>query len=562
MNYNDYVIGVDFGTSSVRSIISDGHSGEQIALSEFLYPRWKEKRFCDSSKNQFRQHPLDYVEGLEHTIKDIIHQAGPGIQNNIKAISMATTGSTPVAVDKNGSPLALKPGFEDNPNAMFFLWKDHSAIKEAAEINKHGNGCSTKYLKYVGGIYSSEWYWAKLLHALREDEKLRNACCSWVEHCDWMPFLITGGTDISEMKRSVCAAGHKGLWADEFGGFPPEKFFSDIDMLLAGFRSGLPEKTYAADEVAGALSLEWAKKLGLSTKVIVGMGAMDAHVGAVGSQIEPYYLSKVMGTSTCDMIVAPISKMKDVLVQGICGQVQDSIIPGMIGMEAGQSAFGDIYAWFGEIFTWPVKNVLCKSGCIDDGTAEKLVGEIKDNILFELSEKAAKLPIDEETELAVDWMNGRRTPYANQLLKGAIGGLSLGSTAPHIFRSLVEATCFGSRRIVEHFIEEGIPVKGLIGVGGVAKKSPFIMQMMADVVGMPIKIHKSEQTCAVGASMFAATVAGIYPKVEVAMEFMGQGFEKEYCPDVEKSALYNLRYGKYKHFGDFIERETSKPEKR
>jgi len=549
----DYVIGIDFGTSSVRAILVDAHSGKEETASEFFYPRWKEGRFCDASKNQFRQHPLDYVEGLEYILKEMLEGVHPEIKKNIRSVSVDTTGSTPVAVDKNGIPLALHDRFKENPNAMFFLWKDHSAIKEAEEINLHAEKYEENYLKNAGGIYSSEWFWAKLLYVLRKDSEIEEACHSWVEHCDWIPFLLTGGNDLSKMKRSVCAAGHKALWAEEFGGFPPLSFFSELDQRLKKVRDSLPEKTYTSIEVAGRLSEEWAKKLGLSTEVLVGVGALDAHMGAVGGQIEPYYMSKVMGTSTCDMIVAPEAELKGTLVQGICGQVSGSIIPGMIGMEAGQSAFGDIYAWFRDIISWPLEKFLPQSEILNTELTNKLIKEVKAKTLLELNEEILEMPLEVDGELAVDWLNGRRTPDANQNLNGAIHGLTLGSTTPGIYRSLVEATCFGSRKIIERFIEEGIPVKGLIGVGGVAKKSPVINQMMADITGMPIKIHKSEQTCALGASMFAATIAGVYQTVSDAMEKMGPGFEKEFYPDAEKHKIYNIRYKKYKDLCNYID---------
>jgi L-ribulokinase len=553
MSQQSFVIGVDYGTDSVRSVIVNAHTGEEVAASVFYYPRWKKGLFCNASESQFRQHPLDYVEGLETTIKETLQKAGKDVAANIKAISIDTTGSTPVAVDESGTPLALLPEFENNPNAMFVLWKDHTSVGEAAEINEHAEKFATNYLQYVGGIYSSEWFWSKLLHILRKDEKVRTAIHSWVEHCDWIPFLLTGGKKASEVKRGVCSAGHKALWAEEFGGLPAEEFFATLDPLLAGFTSKLSNKTYTASEQAGTLSAEWAEKLGLSTDVVIGIGAFDAHMGAVGGQIEPYYLSKVMGTSTCDMLVAPAAEVKDTLVKGICGQVNGSIIPGMIGLEAGQSAFGDAYAWLKNVLAWPVKNLLSQTQLIDAETAHKLIDEIEGKIIPELSKKANELPVEEGGELAIEWLNGRRTPDANQLLKGAFIGLDLGTDAVKIFRALVESTCFGAKKIVDRFNDQGVPVKGLIGLGGVARKSPFIMQMMADVLNMPIKIHKSDQTCAIGAAMFAATVAGIYPKVEDAMEAMGQGFDAEYHPNPERVAIYAKRYQRYSEAGAFVE---------
>ena len=542
MGKDQYVIGVDYGTDSVRSIIVDTHNGQEIASSVFYYPRWKDGLYCNPNSNQFRQHPLDYVEGLETTILACLKQAGPAAAAGVTAISVDTTGSTPVAVDETGTPLGLLPGFENNPNALFILWKDHTSVKEAAAINAHAKKFPVNYLQFVGGVYSSEWFWAKLLHILKEDPQVRKACYSWVEHCDWIPFLLTRGKKASDMRRGVCSAGHKALWAKDFGpgGLPPDDFFSSLDPLLKGFTSRLFTNTYTADQAAGHLSKEWAQRLGLSEDVIIGVGAFDAHMGAVGGQIEPYHLSKVMGTSTCDMLVAPTHEVEGRLVKGICGQVPGSVIPGMMGMEAGQSAFGDAYAWFKNILSWPLQ----------------MIGQSSDAIIPELSRHAAALPLSTEDELAVDWFNGRRTPDANQELKGALTGLSLGTDAPRMFRAIVESTCFGARAIVDRFNTEGVPVKGLIGLGGVAKKSPFIMQMMADVMDMPIRIHRSEQTCALGAAMFAATAAGVYQKVEDAMAAMGQGFDAEYKPDPKKVPVYAERFSRYKKLGQFIETNT------
>lgn len=543
MEQISYVIGVDYGTDSVRSIVVNAATGQELASSVFFYPRWKNQLYCNASENQFRQHPLDYLEGLETTIKDCIQQIGPDRAKNIKGIGVDTTGSTPVAVDATGMPLALRPEFAENPNAMFVLWKDHTSVAEAAGINEHAKKFETNYLQYVGGVYSSEWFWAKLLHILRTDEKVAAAIHSWVEHCDWIPFVLTGGTSASDIKRGVCSAGHKALWSEDFGGYPPDSFFSSLDPLLAGFTSKLPPETYTSDKPAGNLSAEWASRLNLDTHVVVAVGAFDAHMGAVGAQIEPYYLSKVIGTSTCDMLVAPAVEVKDKLVRGICGQVNGSIIPGMIGMEAGQSAFGDAYAWLKDILSWSLD-------LLED---ETLKNKATEKIMAALTEKAALLPLDEKDEIAIDWLNGRRTPDANQMLHGVFAGLNLGTTAPKMFKALIEATCFGAKAIVDRFVEEGIPVKGLIGLGGVAKKSPYIMQVMVDVINMPIRIHKSEQTCALGAAMFAATAAGLYEKVEDTMQAMGQGFDATYTPNPLRVAYYQNRYNQYKKLGHFIE---------
>jgi L-ribulokinase len=542
------VIGIDFGTDSVRSLVVNAENGEELASSVHYYSRWKDGAYCNPSENQFRQHPLDYIESLEYVVKDCLRKAGENVWKSVRGISVDTTGSTPIAVDRTGTPLSLTPQFKENPNAMFVLWKDHTAVKEAAAINEHAQQFGVNYLQYVGGIYSSEWFWAKLLHVLRSDENVRGSIYSWVEHCDWIPFLLTGGNDVMKLKRGVCAAGHKALWSESFNGLPPDEFFSSLDPLLKGFTSRLFKDTYTSDKSVGTISSEWAERLGLPADVMIGVGAFDCHMGAVGGQIEPYYLSKVMGTSTCDMMVIPRAEMGNKLVKGICGQVDGSILPGMIGLEAGQSAFGDTYAWYKNLLMWPVKKFLGASA-----------NDIEDKIIAALSEDASKLQLDENSELAVDWLNGRRTPDADQMLTGAMTGLNLGTDAPRLFRAWVEATCFGAKAIVERFNDENVPVKGLIGLGGVARKSPFIMQVMADVMNMPIKIHKSEQTCAMGAAMFAATVAGIYPKAEEAMHAMGQGFDLNYKPDTAKAAMYEKRYQKYLQLGASVEtsnRET------
>lgn len=548
-----YVIGVDYGTDSVRSILVDAANGAEVAAAVYYYPRWQQQLYCNAQANQFRQHPLDYLEGLEHTIQQCLQQAGPQVAALVKAISVDTTGSTPVAVDSTGTPLALLPGFEDNPNAMFVLWKDHTAVQEAAEINQHATGFPVNYLKYVGGIYSSEWFWAKLLHILRTDEALRPHVYSFVEHCDWIPFVLTGGQQVAQLKRGICAAGHKALWADEWDGLPPNAFFASLDPLLEGYSLRLMDEVYEADKPVGKLWPEWATRLGLSSDVLVGVGAFDAHMGAVGGQIEPYHLSKVMGTSTCDMLVAPTRDMEGRCAAGICGQVPGSIIPGMVGLEAGQSAFGDAYAWFQKLLTWPFQHIVGHSAHISAAQKEALLQEVNAAIIPALSRQAQALPVSLDDELALDWLNGRRTPDANQALTGALTGLSLGTDAVRAFRSIAEATCFGARAIVERFRAEGVPVEGIIGLGGVARKSPFVMQMMADVLNMPIRIHKSDQTCALGAAMFAATVAGLYDSVQQAMEAMGPGFEATYTPNPAAAGIYHQRYQQYLALGAFVE---------
>jgi L-ribulokinase len=364
------------------------------------------------------------------------------------------------------------------------------------------------------------------LHVLREDEAVRKAGYSWVEHCDWLPALLTGNTKPEKLLRSRCAAGHKAMWHASWNGLPSEEFLTALDPLLAGYRARLYSETCPSDTVVGKLTPEWADKLGLTTNVAVAVGAFDCHFGAVGAQIVPGAFVRVIGTSTCDIMVVPYEEIGDKLIPGICGQVDGSVVPGMIGLEAGQSAFGDVYAWF-----------------------SKFVGKS----IPELTAEAIKLPIS-ETIIATDWLNGRRTPDANQLLKGSITGLTLGTTPAMIFRALVEATAYGSKAIIDRFFENGIEIKEVIGIGGISLKSPFVMQTLANVLGMPIKVAKAEQACAFGAAMFAAVAAGIYPKVEDAQNAMGQGFASVYQPDETAHSQYMKLSRKYLEIGKFTER--------
>lgn len=551
-----FVIGLDYGTDSVRSVVVDTGNGETVGTSVFEYPRWKKGLYCDLSANRFRQHPLDYIEGMEYSVKEALKGLSADIIRNIAGITVDTTGSTPVAVDKNGVPLSLKPGFENDPDAMFVLWKDHTAVKEAAEINELARSWGgTDYTKFEGGVYSSEWFWAKILHVLRSSEKVRENAFSWVEHCDWIPALLAGHTDPLTIKRSRCAAGHKAMWHEDFNGLPEENFLVRLDPLLAGVRERLFSDTYTCDVSVGALSEEWAKRLGLPAGVKVGTGAFDAHLGAIGGEIKPYQLLKVMGTSTCDMLVSPMNEVGDKLVAGICGQVDGSIIPGMLGLEAGQSAFGDIYAWFGKLLMWPVIEIISTMNWLDEKTKERIRTETADRMITELSKQAESVADEETAIVALDWLNGRRTPYANQELKGAISGLSLGSDAPRIFKSLVEATAFGSRMINDRFVSEGVRIDGVIAIGGVAKKNPFVMQIVADVLNMPIKVASSDQTCALGSAMAASVMAGVHKDFGAAQKAMGGGFEKEYKPNPKRAGRYNDLYLKYKKLGSFVENE-------
>ncbi len=538
-----YTIGLDFGTDSVRALIVNTNTGDELASSVSYFSRWKSQQFCDASISQFRQHPLDYVESMDEVLRSVLADVEDKVRQNIVAISVDTTGSTPVAVDKNGTPLALLDNFKENPNAMFILWKDHTANQEAEEINNLSRKWEVDFTKYAGGIYSSEWFWAKILHTIRKDEDVHNHAFSWVEHCDWMTAYLTGNTNPVTMKRSRCAAGHKALWHMEFGGLPSEEFLIALDPLLAGLRSRLYNDTYTSDQSAGYISDELASKYGLSKEVVIGVGAFDCHMGAIGANIQPFDFVRVMGTSTCDMLICPKSDDGETLVRGICGQVDGSITSGMIGMEAGQSAYGDYYAWWQNVIIGPVRVLL----------GEENAARMMEKLIPYLSDKASNLPLTIHDPVATDWINGRRTPDANHSLKATFSGMNLGTDATAIFKMIVEATAFGSKAIVDRFRSEGIDIHQVVAIGGVAKKSSFVMQTLCDVLDMPIKVAMSDQACALGAAINASVAGGVYPNILEAQEAMASSFDTEYIPNQNHVQVYQHLYQKYLSLGKFTE---------
>lgn len=545
MTSSTYVLGIDFGTDSVRTVVVETETGREVSSCVSNFKQWSEGKFCNPEKNQFRQHPSDHIQALAESVTGALRKAEKQAAQKVIGIGVDTTGSTPGPIDREGNILAMREDFKDNPNAMFILWKDHTAIKEAEEINKAAKAWpGTDYTQYEGGVYSTEWFWSKILHVLREDEQVRKAAYSWVEHADWVPALLTGNLKPENIKRSRCAAGHKAMWHTEWDGLPPEEFLVHIDPLLAGLRDRLYTRTYTSDKKAGLLTAEWAQKLGLPEGIAVSVGAFDAHMGAVGAEIKEKTFVKILGTSCCDIAVTP-RQAKEKLVAGICGQVDGSVLPEMIGLEAGQSSFGDVYAWFRDVLMWPYDNIL--------GLSESERQKIADKIIPELDRQAEKIDPAQTGLLALDWLNGRRTPYADQTLKGAIIGLTLGTTAPKIFRALVEATALGARAIVERFQQEGIEIENVVGIGGISQKSPLVMQVLADVLNMPVKVATSEQAVALGAAMFGAVAAEAYGSIAQAQEKMGSGFMAVYKPDSIRASFYKGLYEKYKTLGNTLE---------
>lgn len=532
MDNRKYAIGIDFGTDSVRALVVATDNGEEIASCVSLYKRWSEGKYCNPKQNQYRQHPLDYIESLTEAVNGTLAQCDKAVSDGVVGLSFDCTASTPVLTDCEGTPLAMLPEYAENPDAMFILWKDHTAIAESDKINEVAKHWHTDYTKYGGGNHSCEWVWAKMLHSLRVAPELREKAYSWMEHCDWISALLSGDTTPEKIIRSRCAAGHKAMWHAEWGGMPELAFFEEVDPLLDIFDGHLFTETYTSNVAAGKLCKEWAERLGLKEGIAVGVGAIDCHVGAVGAGVRDNVLVKVMGTSTCDITTAEYNVIGNRTVRGICGQVDGSVLPGRIGFEAGQAAFGDIYAWYKRLLGWSLKFVA-------DMPA------LEDKILAELTRQAEQLPLTVDDMIAVDWFNGRRSPDDDPLATGKLLNLTLATSAPEIFKALVEATAFGSRAINERLADEGLRIDTILAVGGISKKSRFVMQTMADVIGVPIRVVRSTQACALGSAMNAAVAAGVYESVEEAQDAMSSGFDGEYIPNTERQEIYNTLYKRY-----------------
>ncbi|MDE6872144.1 MAG: ribulokinase [Bacteroidales bacterium] len=532
MDRDKYVLGADFGSDSVRVLAFDTEAGTVAAKATCRYPRWAAGRFCAPEENRYRQHPLDYIESLEACIKEIAECIDP---YHIAGISFDTTASTPVLTDRYGTPLSLTERFMNEPDAMFFLWKDHTSIKEAERINEVAHSWKTDYTRWCGGSYSCEWVWAKMLHALHSSPCLAEAAYSWVEHCDWIPGLLSGNTDPHTIARSKCAAGHKAMWNRLWGGLPERGFLHEVDPLLDIFDGHLYKETVTADRRAGTLCKEWAERLGLKEGISIGSGAIDCHFGAVGAGIAPGTLVKVIGTSTCDIAIASCDDIGDKTIKGICGQADGSVLPGYIGIEAGQAAFGDVYAWYSRLLSWGISN----------GSADVA----RETILSRLAEEAARLPLTDKDTVALDWFNGRRSPDADTTARAAICGIDMSTSPAHIYKALVEATAYGSRAINERLAAEGVKIEKTIAVGGISKKSPYVMQTISDILGTPISVLDSDEACALGACMYASVAAGIYQDITEAQKRICPGTGVEYLPDPERHAIYDRLYMKYMEIG-------------
>jgi L-ribulokinase len=535
-----YALGLDYGTNSCRSVIVDLSNGAEVATHVFPYPTGSEGILLDPrDPNLARQHPKDYHEGLVVIVRQALKKAKKTDRkfdpDHIVGIGVDTTGSTPMPVDRNGTPLALLPPFRKNLAAMAWLWKDHTGHAEAAEITALAQQMRPQYLAKCGGTYSSEWFWSKVLHCKRVAPDVFAAAHSFVEYCDYIPALLAGDTRPDRLIRGVCSAGHKAMYCNEWNGLPDKEFLAKLDPGLADLRDRLYARAVPADQLAGRLCPEWAARLGLKPGIAIAVGAFDAHMGAVGAGIQEGILSKILGTSTCDMMVMKNDK-KLADIPGVCGIVDGSILPGYYGIEAGQSAVGDIFLWF-------VNHLV-----------PDRYGRTSDRKFVNLAKAASKLKPGEHGLLALDWNNGNRTILVDVRLSGLLLGQTLHTEAHEIYAALIEATAFGALTIIKRIEEYGVPVKEIVNCGGLAVKNPLLMQIYADVTGRPMKVARSDQTCAVGAAIFGAVAAGKeasgFSTVAEAQATVCGVRGKVYRPNAKNHKVYGDRYRLYRDLHD------------
>ncbi len=534
-----YAIGLDFGTNSCRSLIVDLADGRELASHVAAYPSGQDGIWLDPrDPNVARQHPGDYLVGMAEAVREAVKLAADAAPDfdaaAVIGIGIDTTGSSPMPVDREGTPLALRPEFENDLDAKVWLWKDHSSHAEAAEITALAQKMRPQYLAKIGGTYSSEWFWSKILHGKRVAPEVFKAAYSFVEICDWLPAVLTGETRPDKIKRSVCAAGHKAMYSADWRGLPDKEFLAALDPDLAELRDRLYDQAVPSDRLAGPLSSEWADKLGLKPGIAVAVGAFDAHMGGVGAGIKEGTLVKILGTSTCDIMVSPKQAgLAD--IPGVCGIVDGSVLPDYYGIEAGQSAVGDIFLWFVNHLT------------------PDTYGTTTDDRFKNLEIEAAKQRPDEHGLLALDWNNGNRTILVDVRLSGLLLGQTLHTQAHEIYRALIEATAFGALTIVNRIEEYGTQVKEIVNCGGLASKNPFLMQIYADIMGRPMKVSRSDQTPALGAAIFGAVAAGPeisgYKTVAEAQAAM-TGIREVFEPDMTNHSVYSEMYRLYRQLHD------------
>jgi len=527
-----YTIGLDYGTNSVRALIVNTANGREVGTAVWEYEHGTHGVLLSRDPNLARQHPADYLKGAEVTIRQALAQAKRNVRGfkpeQVVGIGVDTTGSTPLPVDAQGQPLAFQKKFARNLAAMAWLWKDHTSVAEAAEITALARQLRPHYLAKCGGTYSSEWFFSKILHCLRTAPEVFDAAYTWVELADYVPAALTGTEHPDQITVGICAAGHKAMYHESWGGYPDAEFLGKLDPKLADLRSRLRPKAHTIDRAVGTLTPAWAKRTGLPAGIPVAVGAFDAHLGAVGSGIAPGILVKIIGTSTCDMMVVPQDQpLAD--IPGLCGIVPGSILPGYYGLEAGQSAVGDIFNWFVEYL---------QPGGPKAGSHEAL------------TRAAARLKPGESGLLALDWNNGNRTILVDQRLTGLLLGQTLYTTPAEIYRALIEATAYGALTIINRFEEYGVKVEQIINCGGIAEKNPLVMQIYADVTGRPMKISRSGQTCALGAAIAGAVVAGVHKDYASAQKAMTGLKPRVFHPNPAAHEVYRQLYPLYRTLHD------------
>lgn len=527
-----YTLGIDYGTNSVRCLVVRCSDGAELGTAVVDYPSGKQGILLDSKDHHLaRQHPGDYLFGLEKSVKGALAVAKKkrGFDpSKIIGIGVDTTGSSPIPVDASNRPLALDRKWQKNLAAQCWLWKDHTSWREAARITDLATQHRPHYIAKCGNTYSSEWWWSKIWHCLSVAPDVFKAAYSWVELADWIPSVLAGVTDPRQVKRGVCAAGHKALYADEWAGLPDKEFLEMLDPKLADLRDRLFDEAYDATEPAGTLSAEWAKKLGLSAGIPIAIGEFDVHYGAIGCGVREGTLVKVIGTSTCDCGVVSTEKpVPD--IPGICGIVKGAILPGFYGIEAGQSAVGDIFKWWVEVV------------CEGDGALHA-----------RLTKEATKQKPGQAGLLALDWNNGNRTILVDQQLSGLLLGQTLYTTKAEIYRALIEGTAFGARVIIERIREYGVPINRIVCAGGIAEKNPLLMQIYADVTGCAMQLAGSSQACALGSAVSAAVLGGAFETFAAAQAAMTSVQTKQYQPNPVSQKIYEQLYRLYRQLHDSL----------
>jgi len=546
-----YAIGLDYGTNSVRALVVDTAHGREVGTAVWNYEHGTQGVILGRDPNLARQHPADYVKGAEVTIRQALAAAKKAVKGftaeQVVGIGVDTTGSTPLPVDAKGQPLAFDQRFAKNPAAMAWLWKDHTGVAEAAEITALARKIRPQYLAKCGGIYSSEWFFSKILHCLRTAPEVFRAAHSWVELADYVPAALTGTEHPDQFIAGVCAAGHKAMWNTKWGGYPDAQFLSKLDSKLDKLRARLTPRVHSIDRAVGGLTAAWAKKTGLRAGIPVAVGAFDAHLGAVGSGVAPGTLVKIIGTSTCDISIAS-NRKKLADVPGLCGIVDGSVLPGFFGLEAGQSAVGDIFNWFVNYVQPGAPTTGSASG---KAASETSRAGARCSLTHEaLTAGAAKLKAGESGLLALDWNNGNRTILVDQRLTGLLAGQTLYTTPAEIYRALIEATAFGALTIINRFEEYGVKIRQVVNCGGIAEKNPVVMQIYADVTGRPMKVSRSAQTCALGSAIAAAVVAGAHRNYAAAQKAMTGLKPRVFKPDAKAHAVYKELYALYKQLHD------------